>query len=570
MISIEALQLILNLTQQMSLYLVIAYIFTKTPVFKPLVTLSHRLPHRLMLYGVFSCFCILGTYFGEQTNGAIANTRAMGAVLSGLLGGPITGFAVGLTGGLHRYSLGGFTDVACAISTTCEGLSAGLVHAYLIRKGKLEQLFHPALVALVALWAEVLQMIIILLVARPFTDAWQLVQVIAPPMLLVNSVGAAMFMSMLRDQRVMVEKMSSVFSAKALKIAERTVGILSQGFNATTTKQVARIVYEETQVGAVAITDREKLLAFIGIGSDHHLPNTPISSEITMEAIRSDRVMYADGLQLRYHCSVSKNCPLGSSLVIPLRGENEVIGTIKLYEAKNKLFLNINRTLGEGIAKLLSNQILHGRYQHQSNLLTQAELKLLQAQVNPHFLFNALNTVAAVTRIDSNRARELIQNLATFLRGNLKRGTGVVTLKDELAHIDAYLEVEKARFGDRLSINHEIEHNVLHLRLPTFTLQPLVENAVKHGIANLFEPGKIEIGAHREGEQLILTVEDNAGAYKENPDSSGLGMNLVDKRIKAQYGQQFGISVQCRPQHYTKVTVTLPAVEHSDDYHPAD
>ncbi|USD36924.1 sensor histidine kinase [Ferrimonas sp. SCSIO 43195] len=565
MISLEALELILNLTQQMSLYLVIAYIFTKTPVFRPLVTLSHRLPHRLMLYVVFSCFCILGTYFGEQTNGAIANTRAMGAVLAGLLGGPLTGFAVGLTGGLHRYSLGGFTDVACAISTTCEGLSAGLVHAYLIRRGRMSQLFRPGLVAMVAFWAEVMQMLIILMVARPLPEAWALVKIIAPPMLLVNTVGAAMFMSMLRDQRAMVEKMSSAFSTKALKIAERTVGILSQGFNPSSTKQVARIIYEETQVGAVAITDRHKLLAFIGIGSDHHLPDTPISSSITEEAIRHNQVMFADGLELKYTCSLSPNCPLGSSLVIPLRGENEVIGTIKLYEAKNKLFLNINRTLGEGIAKLLSNQILHGRYQHQSNLLTQAELKLLQAQVNPHFLFNALNTVAAVTRSDANRARELIQNLATFLRGNLKRGTGEVSLSDELQHIDAYLEIEQARFGDRLSVTRDIDQQALHLKLPTFTLQPLVENAVKHGVAHLFEPGRIRLSARIDQQQLLLTVEDNAGAYQPKPEGDGLGMSLVDKRIKAQYGRPFGISVECQPQQFTRVTVTLPAVDALND-----
>ncbi len=218
------MSLILLLTQQMSLYLVIVYLVSKTPLFKLFTEASTRLPHKIFLYLVFSSFCIMATYFGEQTHGAIANTRAMGAVLGGLLGGPTTGLLVGLTGGLHRYSLGGFTDLACAVSTTLEGLSAGMISYYLRRQGKAELVFNPILVCLITFYAEMMQMSIILLLAEPFDEAWDLVRQIAPPMLLVNSIGAALFMSMVRDQKTMFDKLSSSFSTKALKIAERSVG----------------------------------------------------------------------------------------------------------------------------------------------------------------------------------------------------------------------------------------------------------------------------------------------------------------------------------------------------------
>ena len=119
---------------------------------------------------------------------------------------------------------------------------------------------------------------------------------------------------------------------------------------------------------------------------------------------------------MTYQCTIDPKCKLGSTLVIPLLdGNNEVIGTIKLYEQKQKLFSSINRSLGEGIGKLLSNQILMARYIVQQNLLVQAELRVLQAQVNPHFLFNALNTISAVIRSDPSKARKLIQNLSKFL-----------------------------------------------------------------------------------------------------------------------------------------------------------
>ncbi|MCV5231349.1 histidine kinase, partial [Escherichia coli] len=103
----------------------------------------------------------------------------------------------------------------------------------------------------------------------------------------------------------------------------------------------------------------------------------------------------------------------------------------------------------EGIAQLLSSQILYGDYQQQQALLAQAEIKLLHAQVNPHFLFNALNTISAITRRDPDKARELIQNLSHFFRSNLKQNINTVTLKEELAHVNSYLSIEKARFTDR-------------------------------------------------------------------------------------------------------------------------
>ncbi|WP_302622039.1 LytS/YhcK type 5TM receptor domain-containing protein, partial [Marinomonas spartinae] len=116
------MHLVPSLLQQMCVYLVLAYMLSKTPIFLPLLNISSQRSHKFSCYVLFSLFCILGTYFGLNINDAIANTRAIGAVIGGLLGGPVVGFAVGLTGGIHRYTLGGFTDVACAISTTMEGL----------------------------------------------------------------------------------------------------------------------------------------------------------------------------------------------------------------------------------------------------------------------------------------------------------------------------------------------------------------------------------------------------------------------------------------------------------------
>ncbi|MEC5343784.1 sensor histidine kinase [Brenneria populi] len=558
---VNQVDLIFSLLQQMCVYLVIAYLLSKTPLFIPLMQVTIRLPHKLVCYLVFSMFCIMGTYFGLHIDDSIANTRATGAVLGGMLGGPSIGFLVGLTGGLHRYSMGGMTALACMLSTIAEGLLGGLLHRYLTRRNRLDLLFQPLVVGLTALVAEILQMVIILLVARPFDNAIALVRDIALPMMITNTVGSAMFMRILLDRRAIFEKYTSAFSAKALKIAARAEGTLRQGFNQQNSMRVARILYEELGVGAVAITDREKLLAFIGLGDDHHTVDSPITSCHTHRAIDNNQVVYADGNEVPYTCSISSNCKLGSTLVIPLRGEEQrVIGTIKLYEPKNKLFSSINRTLGEGIAHLLSAQILAGRFERQKQLLAQSEIKLLHAQVNPHFLFNALNTLSAVIRRNPDHARQLVLSLSTFFRKNLKRSNDEVSLSDELEHVNAYLAIEKARFADHLTVEIALPDELLEARLPAFSLQPIVENAIKHGISQMIDVGHIRIGGRLHANTLELTVEDNAGMYQPPSGGDGLGMNLVDRRIKARYGAHFGITVICEADSFTRVEVRVPFI----------
>ncbi|MGS6553016.1 LytS/YhcK type 5TM receptor domain-containing protein [Escherichia coli] len=474
--------LVLLLLQQMCVFLVIAWLMSKTPLFIPLMQVTVRLPHKFLCYIVFSIFCIMGTWFGLHIDDSIANTRAIGAVMGGLLGGPVVGGLVGLTGGLHRYSMGGMTALSCMISTIVEGLLGGLVHSILIRRGRTDKVFNPITAGAVTFVAEMVQMLIILAIARPYEDAVRLVSNIAAPMMVTNTVGAALFMRILLDKRAMFEKYTSAFSATALKVAASTEGILRQGFNEENSMKVAQVLYQELDIGAVAITDREKLLAFTGIGDDHHLPGKPISSTYTLKAIETGEVVYADG--------------------------NEV--------------------------------------------------KLLHAQVNPHFLFNALNTIKAVIRRDSEQASQLVQYLSTFFRKNLKRPSEFVTLADEIEHVNAYLQIEKARFQSRLQVNIAIPQELSQQQLPAFTLQPIVENAIKHGTSQLLDTGRVAISARREGQHLMLEIEDNAGLYQPVTNASGLGMNLVDKRLRERFGDDYGISVACEPDSYTRITLRLP------------
>ncbi|AMG31576.1 sensor histidine kinase [Grimontia hollisae] len=562
------MELIVSLLQQMCVYLVLAYMLSKTPIILPLLNISSRLSHRLICYVLFSGFCILGTYFGLHINDAIANTRAIGAVMGGLFGGPVVGFFVGFTGGIHRYSLGGFTDLACGISTTAEGLIGGLMHVYFVKRNRISQLFNPAVVFGITFVAEALQMIILLLVAKPFDESYALVSTIAAPMIIANSFGAALFMSILQDRKTIFEKYSASFSRRALTIADRCVGILHNGLNGDSAGKIARIIYEETQVGAVSITDNEKILAYVGIGDDHHLPATKISSQSTLDAIAKNTIMYLDGAEKPYQCSLSQDCKLGSALIIPLRSGEDVVGTIKLYERKHKLFSTINMSMAEGIAQLLSSQILFSGYLQQKSLLTQAEVKLLHAQVNPHFLFNALNTISAVVRRDADKARELIQNLSQFFRSNLKQNVRSVSLREELEHVNAYLSIEKARFTDRLNVEIHIDDCLLDVQIPSFTLQPLVENAIKHGISNLLEGGNVRIFSVPVPGGYAISVEDNAGCFvPPSKNHEGLGLEIVTKRLEHHFGRDSSLKIETKHDQFTRMTFIIPVSEVSTGAH---
>lgn len=552
-----SLKNIFALLQQMSVFLVIAYLFTKSPVFRTISIGDLRPKQMWGIYLVFSAFSIMGTYFGLPIQDAIANTRAIGAVLAGFLGGPALGGAVGLTAGIHRYSLGGFTAFSCGVSTTMEGILGGLFHFYMIRTRRQHWLMSPLAAFAVTFLAEVTQMIIILLLSKPYTQAVGLVQVIAVPMILANSCGAAIFISIFRDQKRMFDKLGVTFSRKALHMAEKTLTILDKGFNAETAKQLAEVIHRETGVGAVGITDRSQVLAFQGMGDDHHTSGIPISSRQTLQAIKENRVIYVDGVKQQWQCRLTASCPLGSVLSVPLRLGDEVIGAINLFEPKDKVFLVINKSLGEGITNLLSSQLIYSRYREQKNLLMRAELKLIQAQINPHFLFNALNTVIAILRKDADRARELLLHLSNLFRKNLKRRKDVTTLEDELNHIHSYLIIEKARFEDRLSLEVDIDPSLLGVNLPAFTLQPLIENAIKHGVSAMLEPGTIKLSATREKETVCIDIEDNAGTFGDR-NSNGLGMKIVEKRIKNLFGDMYGLEVHSVPNEWTRIRIKLP------------
>jgi len=204
----------------------------------------------------------------------------------------------------------------------------------------------------------------------------------------------------------------------------------------------------------------------------------------------------------------------------------------------------------------LSGRILAGHYELQRELRIEDQYKILVAQINPHFLYNALTTIGHITGKQPDRARNLLQYLSDYFRKNLETSSDTTTLSDELEHVKSYLEIEKARFEDRLQVKIDIPEHLLIQVVPVFTLQPIVENAIKHGTSELLNTGIIKITCTEHNDNFTLTVEDNAGLY-EKIKTNGIGLK-IDERIKMRYGNHYGIDIQCEPEQWTRVNIHLP------------
>jgi sensor histidine kinase YesM len=186
-----------------------------------------------------------------------------------------------------------------------------------------------------------------------------------------------------------------------------------------------------------------------------------------------------------------------------------------------------------------------------------AQLAALQAQVNPHFLFNALNTIAALVRTDPRAAEATTENLARVLRRTLDRTRKTeCTVEDEVDFLRAWLAVERARYGDRLRVDFEVDPAAEALRIPTMTLQPLVENSLKHGIAGTLEGGRVTVRVARDDGRLRMEVEDDGAGFPRDP-REGTGLGNLRRRLETLYGPAASLTVE-RPPAGSRVVVVVP------------
>ncbi|MGQ4407161.1 sensor histidine kinase [[Kitasatospora] papulosa] len=343
---------------------------------------------------------------------------------------------------------------------------------------------------------------------------------------------------------------------------------LRSGLTEESARRSARRLRSLLGTDALCLTDRDRVLVWDGEG-DHH-------GKDVMEQVEG---LLASGRDTAFHSDCGDlDCTLRWAVAVPLTVDHRVLGTLVAYAPRESAVLA--RAAGE-VARWVCVQLELAELDRSRTQIVEAEIKALRAQISPHFIFNSLAAIASFVRTDPERARELLLEFADFTRYSFRRHGEFTTLADELHSIDQYLALVRARFGARLSVTLQVAPEVLPVSLPFLCLQPLVENAVKHGLEGAVTlprpdgpvravdaPIRVTISALDAGAEAEVVIEDDGTGMDperlrriqrgEGGASAGIGLLNVDERLRQVYGDDYGLVIETGVGAGMKITLRLP------------
>ncbi|HBV02852.1 LytS/YhcK type 5TM receptor domain-containing protein [Mammaliicoccus lentus] len=561
------LNLFVLLLERVGLIILVAYILMNTSYFKNMMGEREQWYVKWRLIIVFSSFALLSNFTGVAINNgevvssmiylhlgpevSLANTRVLTIGVAGMIGGPFVGLFVGVLSGIFRVYIGGADAYTYLISSIVIGLVAGYFGQ---RAMKSKGYLSVKQSALIGASTEVIQMICILVFSSQKADALELVQLIALPMIIINGLGTAIFMSIIVSTVKQEEQMRAIQTQDVLKLVNQTLPYFKEGLTESSANESAKVIKDLMKVSAVAITNKTHILAHVGVASDHHTPDKTIITDLSKAVIDT-------GQQKEVYSSKEigcqhPNCPLEAAIVIPLYIQGDIVGTLKLYFTDYHDLTFVEKRLAEGLAKIFSSQLELGAVETQRQLLQDAEIKSLQAQVNPHFFFNAMNTISALVRIDHEKARQLLLQMSQFFRSNLQGArNNTITISKELEQVRAYIALEQARYPDHFIIECDIPEQYESALVPPFVIQILVENAIKHAFTNRKDDNRIWVKVTGEQHKIKLSVKDNGQGIPEEKlgtigkviveSQSGTGSALenLNRRLIGLFGPTAELSI---------------------------
>ncbi|MFC8536525.1 sensor histidine kinase [Streptomyces sp. NPDC057249] len=330
---------------------------------------------------------------------------------------------------------------------------------------------------------------------------------------------------------------------------------LRAGLTEDSARRSARRLRSLLGTDALCLTDRDGVLVWDGEG-DHH-------GRDVMEQVAG---VLETGRDTAFHSGCDDlDCPLKWAVAVPLTVDHRVLGTLVAYAPRESAVLA--RAAGE-VARWVCVQLELAELDRSRTQLIEAEIRALRAQISPHFIFNSLAAIASFVRTDPEKARELLLEFADFTRYSFRRHGDFTTLADELHSIDQYLALVRARFGERLSVTLQVAPEVLPVALPFLCLQPLVENAVKHGLEGAVTSSRITISALDAGSEAEVVIEDDGTGMDpqrlrhilrgEGGRSTGIGLLNVDERLRQVYGDEYGLVIETGIGAGMRITVRLP------------
>ena len=354
-------------------------------------------------------------------------------------------------------------------------------------------------------------------------------------------------------------------SNAVLQLASQTLEAMGEGLDAKSSQRICSLLLPSTAAIAVAITDDHSILGYAGYEESHNPTGAIIRTQATYATL-------ADGKTRVLFTPEEIGFPNGAhginaAIIVPRAVGKDVKGTLKFYYRSANHISETQKSIAVGFGQLLSTQMAASALEEQTALATKMELKMLQSQINPHFLFNTINTIASLTRTDPAQARTLLREFAKFYRSTLEDSRDLIEFQREVEQTQRYFMFELARFGeDRLELICDIQPEVNEMMVPPFLLQPLVENAVRHAMPS---EGKltIRVTGMRTGDDVIVSViDDGNGMTQEacqnilHPSSTqgmGIAVGNVHDRICGYFGPGTRLEVESELGKGTTVRLVL-------------
>ncbi|MBO4365012.1 MAG: histidine kinase [Eggerthellaceae bacterium] len=412
---------------------------------------------------------------------------------------------------------------------------------------------------------------VILLLIAAFSGSMLLISAMSPknPIWMMLIFGVVFTASLILVIRVWLDpdRVRASQSDAMLDLASRTFYAIRSGLNAKNAQNVCDMLLPATDAVAVAITDTQVILGYAGVDKDLNGTGEPIRTTATNAVLEDGqvRVLYsADEIGFpveRGH--------INAAIITPLLVSDKPVGTLKFYYPRASKVTETQQSIARGFSDLISTQIAASALEEQKKLATSMELKALQYQINPHFLFNTINTISSFIRTDPAKARVLLREFATYYRRALEDSKDMIPLAREVDQTARYLQFEMARFGeDRLNFTSDVPEALAELSVPAFMVQPLVENCVRHAM-----PSRgclhITVSARRENEDdlAIVVADDGIGMGEKSlarikqagasSDGLGIAVRNINERVHGFYGPESHMFVESEEGVGTTVTLFL-------------
>jgi two-component system LytT family sensor kinase len=351
----------------------------------------------------------------------------------------------------------------------------------------------------------------------------------------------------------------------ALHAATATLPHLRRGLTSSSAAEAVPHLRALTGAAAVALADTTSVLAIDGEGREQVRPGDLLSR--LLASTPEDRIHIVPRL-----VSSDPTCPLHSAVLAPMMVQGRRTGSlIAFYRSVGRPSHEEMRIVQEA-ASLVAAQVELSFVAEQEERLAQAELRALRAQISPHFIYNALAAVAGDIHVRPEEARELLTDFAEFTRYLFRDGRSYVTLAEEVEHVERYLRLERARFRDSLHVSVDVPPETRHAVVPSMSLQPLVENAVRHGVERRAGSGRISIAARVvDGDVELRVCDDGSGIEPDRVSEvlagagGGIGLSNVDARLRATFGERYALRLDSRVGEGTTAIMTVPNLrgEHS-------